>query len=176
MKLTEEHKAMIVTSYACYMTPMQIVRAFRERFDIADDPNKSLYKQIRDWGPHGKTGCRAGKWRELFDTTRQRFLAEMGEIPIANQATRLRYLNEIVEAALEKNNPRIALEAMEQAAKEMGNAFTNRRELAGTVEHTVTDTRDMSIDERRNMLADKLSEALLRSKSATVVAGNTTTQ
>lgn len=157
MTLNEEQKAFIVCSYATYLTAKQIAERFKIEFGF--DPD---IIQIRGWAPSRKNGCQSRKWKPLFDDTRARFLADMSQIPIANQATRLRALNDIMEQALEKRQPKLAMEALERAAKEMGGLYTNKRELGGTVAHTHTEVPEMTDDERRNMLADRLLEAMTR--------------
>jgi hypothetical protein len=44
---------------------------------------------------------------------------------------RLRLLDEMIAAAMEKRNFKLAAELLEQVAKECGNAYTNLRLLAG---------------------------------------------
>lgn len=67
--------------------------------------------------------------RELFDETRERFKRETEDIAIANKSFRLRQLDRI---ARDTRSPKLQMEAMEQAAKEVGDAFTNTQKLRHT--------------------------------------------
>lgn len=126
-KLSEAEKRFIVQALACYDTPTQVVDAVKEEFGtVLDrghvgcyDPTKVAGKQL------------AKKWRDLFDETRKRFRAEVAEIPIADQAYRLRQLQRMLQDAMSRKNVVLASQLLEQAAKESGGAFSNRREISG---------------------------------------------
>ncbi len=70
----------------------------------------------------------AKKWVELFTITRERFQTEIASIPIANKAYRLRALDRMA-AATENKNFGMTAQLMEQAAKEVGDAYTNRQKV-----------------------------------------------
>ncbi len=126
-KLNEAAQRFIVQALACYDTPSQVADAVKEEFGIeitrqqaaSYDPTKAM----------GKTLAR--KWRDLFHDTRSRFRKEVAEIPIADQAFRLRQLHRMANEAIKRKNIVLAASLMEQAAKEMGGMFTNKRELSG---------------------------------------------
>lgn len=126
-KLSEAEKRFIVQALACYDTPTQVVDAVKEEFGtVLDrghvgcyDPTKVAGKQL------------AKKWRDLFEETRKRFRKEVAEIPIADQAYRLRQLQRMLQDAMSRKNVVLASQLLEQAAKEAGGAFSNRREISG---------------------------------------------
>ena len=62
----------------------------------------------------------------LFHDTRKRFREETAEIPIANRAFRLRAMNRFVERAETMKNIGLAMQILEQAAKESGDMYVNR--------------------------------------------------
>jgi hypothetical protein len=62
----------------------------------------------------------------VFEDTRKRFREETAEIPIANRAFRLRALNRFVEKAESMKNISLAMQILEQAAKETGDMYVNR--------------------------------------------------
>src|SRR5690606_14717038 len=66
------------------------------------------------------------KWQTLFHDTRKRFREETAEIPIANRAFRLRALGRFVEKAEGMRNIALAMQVLEQAAKEVGDIYVNR--------------------------------------------------
>lgn len=123
--LKPEVKAFIVQALACYDTPSQVVASVKEEFGIdisrqqaeSHDPTKSGGATLAD------------KWRLMFDETRERFKSETGDIPIANKAFRLRALNRMASIAEQKKNYPLAAQLMEQAAKEIGESYTNKHVL-----------------------------------------------
>ncbi|WP_258129227.1 DUF2280 domain-containing protein [Achromobacter anxifer] len=126
-KLTEAHKRFIVQALACWDTPSQVAEAVKDEYGM-DVPRM----QVAQYDPTKVAGQGlAKKWRELFDATRKRFREEVAEIPIADQAFRLRALGKIYERHISRGNVVGAAGVLEQAAKEVGGAFTNRREHTG---------------------------------------------
>lgn len=86
--LKPEVRAFIVQELACFDTPSQIVESVQKEFKVqvtrqqvaSHDPTKVAGKGL------------AQKWVDLFNRTRDRFLNEISDIPIANKAYRLRVL------------------------------------------------------------------------------------
>lgn len=121
--LSNEVKAFIVQALACFDTPAQVAASVREEFGIevsrqqceSHDPTKSAGRDL------------AKRWRTLFDDTRKRFREETAEIPIANRAYRLRALGRIAERAENMKNLPLAIQVLEQAAKEVGDVYVNRQ-------------------------------------------------
>lgn len=126
-KLTDAHKTFIVQALACWDPPTEVSEALRDQFGI-DVPRM----QVAQYDPTKVAGKDlAKKWRDLFEATRKRFREEVAEIPIADQAYRLRQLGKIYERHISRGNVIGAAGVLEQAAKEVGGAFTNRREHTG---------------------------------------------
>ena len=129
--LSEAVKRFIVQALACYDTPTQVSEAVKEEFGI-DIPRN----QIGRYDPSKASGADlAQKWRDLFESTRKRFREEVAEIPIADQAYRLRQLGRLYDRSSRSGNTVLAAQLLEQAAKESGGVFTNRQKL----EHTGKD-------------------------------------
>lgn len=120
-------KRYIVRALACYDTPSQVAAAVKEEFGL------TLPRQhVAVYDPTKQQGRQLSKELvALFEQERQRFLAEVDAIPIANQSYRLRALNRLFRAAEEKGNAVLAATLLEQGAKEVGGAFTNTRKLEG---------------------------------------------
>lgn len=126
-KLGDAHKRFIVQALACWDSPTEVSELVREQFGI-DVPRT----QVAQYDPTKVAGQKlAKKWADLFEATRKRFREEVAEIPIADQAYRLRQLGKIYERHLSRGNVVGAAAVLEQAAKEAGGAFTNRREHTG---------------------------------------------
>lgn len=127
-KLTEAVQRFIVQALACYDTPTQVAESVKEEFGL-----ELTRQQVSTYDASKTTGkTMAKKWRDLFGDTRERFRKEVSEIPIADQAYRLRQLQRMAQEAMKRKNIVLAASLLEQAAKEAGGMFTNHRRL----EHT----------------------------------------
>ncbi|HGV3499454.1 TPA: DUF2280 domain-containing protein [Klebsiella michiganensis] len=129
--LKPEVRAFIVQELACFDTPSQIVESVQKEFKVqvtrqqvaSHDPTKAAGKGL------------AKKWVELFNELRDRFLNEISDIPIANKAYRLRVLQRMSTNAESMKNIGMTAQLLEQAAKEVGEAYSNKQK----VEHTSPD-------------------------------------
>jgi len=129
--LPTEIKAFIVQGLACFDTPTQVAQAVKQEFNF-----EVSRQQVAQHDPTKVAGrTLASKWVSLFEDTRKRFREEVADIPIANKAVRLRALDRMVTKAEGMKNMALAAQLMEQAAKEMGGAYTNRQQ----VDHTNSD-------------------------------------
>ena len=121
--LSSEVKAFIVQALACFDTPSQVAEAVKREFSVqvsrqqveSHDPTKRCSKTL------------AKRWVEMFHDARKRFREETTEIPIANRAFRLRAMNRFVEKAETMKNIGLAMQILEQAAKEVGDVYVNRQ-------------------------------------------------
>lgn len=121
--LSNEVKAFIVQALACFDTPSQVAAAVREEFGI-----EVTRQQCESHDPTKRSGKDLAKrWVTLFEDTRARFREETAEIPIANRAYRLRALGRMVEKVEGMRNYGLALQILEQAAKEVGDVYVNRQ-------------------------------------------------
>lgn len=126
-KLSEAEKAFVVQALACFDSPSAVVDAVRKEF------GKTINRQsIEAYDPGKKAGANlAAKWRELFTATREAFISDTAEIGVSHRSVRLRTLQRMIERAERSGNMVLVSQLLEQAAKEMGDAFTNRREVTG---------------------------------------------
>ncbi|MDI3341606.1 MAG: DUF2280 domain-containing protein [Sphaerobacter sp.] len=139
-RLSEEVKTFIVQRLACYDTPQQVADAVREEFGLDVDR-----RQVQTYDPE-RTGKKpSAKWCAIFEATRKKFLEEIDAIPIANKAVRLRRLDRMAREAERRGNYVLTAQLLEQAAKETGGVYTNRRELTGRDGGPI-ETRDTSLD------------------------------
>lgn len=151
-ELTEEQKTFIVQQLACFNAPAEVARAFRDEFGIEID-----HHQVRTYDPTRPRYEAGEKWRPIFETTRKRFLEEVSDVPISQQAYRLQILQANLSQALKMKNLKLANETLKQAAEEMGGILTNERNL--NIEKS-GGFRDLTPDERRSAVAEMLREAL----------------
>lgn len=124
-RLPEVVKRRIVEHLACYYGPAEVVELIAEEFGIDVTP-----RHVRAYDPTSFQCTASSRRIDLHKATRRRFEQEVAEIPIAHRAFRLRRLQQIHEKAVETGNLRLAAEALEQAAKEVGGMFTNARVAA----------------------------------------------
>jgi hypothetical protein len=127
--IPEDLKIFIVTSLACFDSPKQVMQDVKEQFCVV-----VTSQQLSAYDPNTQNGKRLSKpFKALFEQTREQFLKDATKVPIANAAVRLRKLQRLYESAEARGNMAMAAQLLEQAAKETGGAFTNRRELGGAV-------------------------------------------
>lgn len=122
-KLSEEHKVFVVQRLAMFDTPSQVVEAVKEEYGI-EIPRQQVQSYDPTVGPKP-----AKKWIALFEATRESFLDSASQIPIANRSVRLRRLERMAVAAEGRKNYALAAQLLEQAAKEVGEAYTNTRNI-----------------------------------------------
>lgn len=120
--LKDEVKRFIVQALACFDTPTQVVLAVKETFGV-----EVSRQQCEQYDPTKHAGRDLGvKWKAVFEDTRKRFREETAEIPIANRAFRLRTMSRFIEKAESMKNIGLAMQILEQAAKEVGDVYVNR--------------------------------------------------
>lgn len=126
-RLTAPVQLFIVKALACFDTPSQVASAVKEEFGLditrqhaaSYDPTKVMGRDL------------SKKLRAVFEETRKTFLGKVSDLPIANQAFRLRVLERLVRKAEGQGNMALVASLLEQAAKEVGGVLTNRREMTG---------------------------------------------
>ncbi|MGM7841927.1 DUF2280 domain-containing protein, partial [Yersinia enterocolitica] len=101
------------------------------------------------------------KWIDLFNSTRSRFQTEISDIPIANRAYRLRALDRMAAKAETMKNFAMTAQLMEQAAKEVGDAYSNKHKL----EHT---GKDGGVIEHKHLVS---AEELTDEQLAAIIGG-----
>jgi hypothetical protein len=126
-KLTDEIRTFITQQLACFDAPSIVVADVKKEFGVEVSP-----QAVEAYDPTKRAGRHvAAKWKAIFEATRKAFLEDTSTIPVANRAFRLRVLQRLVDKAEQRGNAPLAAQLLEQAAKEAGGAFTNRREISG---------------------------------------------
>ena len=135
--LKDEVKAFIVQALACFDTPSQVCQAVKEQYGI--EVSRQLCER---YDPTKYSGRDLGqKWKTFFEECRKRFREETVDIPIANRAFRLRAMNRFVEKAETMKNIGLAMQILEQAAKETGDIYVNRTRKEEAGDEPVIPTR-----------------------------------
>lgn len=121
--LRDEVKLFIVQALACFDTPTQVARAVKEEFGL-----DVVRQQVAAYDPNCYVGRNLSlKWRTVFEDTRKKFREDTAAIPIASRAFRLRALARMAQQAEGMRNIALAVQVIEQAAKEVGDVYVNRR-------------------------------------------------
>jgi hypothetical protein len=122
--LTDEIKEFIVRGLARYETPSRVAAAVKAVFDI--DVSR---QQVHTYNARGAKPP-AERWCELFEATREAFLADVSAIGIAQKVVRLRMLERYAQHADEHGYYTRAAGFLEQAAKECGGIYETGRSSA----------------------------------------------
>ena len=137
-KLTDEARAFVVQQLAMYDAPSVVAKALKADFGLVITP-----QAIEAYDPTKRAGAKvAEKWKALFNSTRKAFLDDSATIGIANRSVRLRRLERMAAQAEGMGNLALAAQLHEQAAKEMGNAYTNARVIQGGLAITTPKSLD----------------------------------
>ncbi|MEN4503336.1 DUF2280 domain-containing protein [Enterobacter hormaechei subsp. xiangfangensis] len=153
--LKGEVKAFIVQSLACFDTPSQVVELVKKEFGLS-----ITRQQVESHDPTKANGRGlAQKWVDMFNATRERFQNEISDIPIANKAYRLRVLDRMATRAEDMKNLALTAEIIEQAAKECGDAYTNKHKFEhsgpnGGAIQTITMSKEEYKSARQEMMED----------------------
>jgi len=121
--LRDSERREIVQRLACFESPTEVAEWASAEFEKDVTPN-----QVHHYDPT-RAKDTADKWEELFQETREAFLNDLDTIPLSHRAVRLRELTTLYERAKEQDNNEKAARMLKQAAKEVGDKFTNRQEV-----------------------------------------------
>jgi hypothetical protein len=148
--LTNQQKAWIVGAFARFDGVAEVCRSFKDEYGIdLPKPHALAYN------PGGANYRGAPKWHDLFERERKAFLDNVSAIGIANKSFRLQTLHKLCMIAMERKNVKQAAELMEQAAKEMGEVFTNRREVKSESKVSMS---HLTTEELRNEIISDLAK------------------
>lgn len=126
--LNNKVKAFIVQGLATYMTPSEVVEAVKVEFEL--DVTR---QQVSNYNPELAAGLELSKkYKDLFFKFREDFNANIQAIPIANKAYRLNMLDRMARDAEKSKNRPLAASLLEQAAKDVGEVFTNKQKVDNT--------------------------------------------
>lgn len=122
-KTPDAVKVSIVQRLACFESLGNIVAGIKDDFGF--DISKPA---ILGYDPTKAQGANLSpKLRLLFEETRKRFIEDTSSIPISHKAVRLATLQRMVDRAETQKNLGMVSSLLEQAAKEVGDAYTNRK-------------------------------------------------
>jgi hypothetical protein len=148
-KLTDAQQTAVVQRLAMYDSPQQVADWVKEEFGI------DMTRQAVQYYDPTVGEKPSEKWCAIFEATRSEFLKTTADIPIANKSVRLRRLERMALAAERQRNYLLAAQLHEQAAKEVGEIYTNRHKM----EHTGKDGEPIEVrtDEIRNRIVRRIA-------------------
>ena len=169
MKLDDDQRTFIVKALACFDTPTKVVAAVKEEFGIDIER-----QQVHSYDPTKAIGARQlkDKWKVLFHKTRKAFLEDTSDIAISHRSSRIRRLDRMSEKAESSGNLVLAASLMEQAAKEMGESYTNRREITGAGGGPISTAHTTTVDVKK--LSDSALEEIMAAADAAEEEGDDT--
>lgn len=125
-KLTDEMRTYVVQELAAYVPPSVVAEAIRKDYGVKITP-----QAIEAYNPTKRAGAKlAMRWRVMFEAARKAIKEDVDSIGIANRNVRLHSLQRMAIRAESAGNLALAAQLHEQAAKEMGDAYTNRRNVS----------------------------------------------
>lgn len=131
VKLPDAVKVYVVQAVACFDSPAVVAEAVNREFGL-----KIPRQQVEKYDPTKRAGRDLSpKLRAIFEATRKGFIENTANIGWSHRATRLRAIQRVGERAESMGNLALTLQAAEQAAKECGDAYSNRHKH----EHTGKD-------------------------------------
>lgn len=156
-RLLEEQQTFIVLNLACFRTPKEVSKLYQEKFGEEIDIDKVRYYDAASNWHNAECG---EKWRNLFNETRAHFIEKTSDIAVMNQSYRLRVLQERLDKQIDSSKPNdgLILSILEQAAKEAGGHYTNRRELTGANGKPI-ETVNFTLDQWKEQAAEREKEA-----------------
>lgn len=154
-RIPDDVRAFIIMSYARFCKTNEIHKALIAEFDLDLDQRSIANHQL---DRESRANCLGPRWRALFDETRAEFLNAIDRIPIAHPAYRLAKLQRYFDLLDAKDAIGPATAVLEQAAKESGGAFTNKREMQAKVK--VDDETPRDTTEMRAVLVAAIEDAL----------------
>lgn len=154
-KLPVEVQTFIVQQLACFDAPSVVVSAVKAEFGRVISR-----QQAESYDPTKRAFNGNERWKILYEETRKAFLEDTSKIGISHRSVRVRSLERMAALAEGRGQIQVAASLLEQAAKEMGNAFTNTRVLTGAGGAPLIPpsiTPNMTPKEAADAYADELS-------------------
>lgn len=157
MKFNDQHKTFIVIGFACFKTAKQIIQEMKEEFGVEPELHSVLY-----YHPEKTTGRKdklGKKWKLLFETARAQYISDLSSVGLAHQRYRMEIQQQLLNREIEKGltNKGLVLDILERGAKEVGGAYTNRRELSGPKGGSIP----VAVEDRNKELAAAMLKKLM---------------
>ncbi|HEX8177868.1 MAG TPA: DUF2280 domain-containing protein [Pyrinomonadaceae bacterium] len=153
--LSEEVQEYIVTALACGRKNSLIRAEVATEFALTVTRERVLFYHPEKGS---KTKRLAKKWKDLFYETQKAFNEGKVQVAISNQLFRLGVYQRAAEFYEKERQYVLAAEMCEKAAKEIGGAYTNRRELTGKGGGPI-ETAGLTLEQWQAQAAERLAKA-----------------
>lgn len=118
-ELTEDQKVEVVQHLARFKPPAEIVRIMKEEHAL-----DCSIQQIVAYDPTRSAFRNGDRFAELFKITREAFIKNVEDVPLAHSGYRLQVLQSVLESHLKHKKLDAAVKVVEQAAKEVGGLYS----------------------------------------------------
>jgi len=126
-KLSSDQQTAVVMALASFDAPTTIASKL-----LAEHGIEITVQAIECYDPTKKAGSKLSpRWTQLFHSARQQFVTDTAGIGIAHRAVRLHMLDRMARRAEGAGEFAMAAALLEQAAKEVGDIYSNRRQISG---------------------------------------------
>lgn len=150
--LKSAHKRLAVKRLAVFDRPSDVRDELRDEFGVEVD-----LSQLAHYDPTTEKGSGLAEDLEtLFWDIREQFLEDFTESAIQHKAVRLRILQQTLYDLKDMGHHFGVMDALEQAAKEMGGAYTNRQKLDHSGDISLHESEDFQ--QVLEVLMDTLEE------------------
>jgi hypothetical protein len=164
----DEVKGYIAAKFGAYTPSREVQAEVKEIFGL--DLTRNYLRTFNIDDP--TMSVRMGKrWRIVGEEARKAFIEETAKNPAYHRAFRIERLATMADQAYQMRNFPLAARLYEQIAREAGDNFTNAVQIKGRVAHDHQHQHQLhemppTIEEKRNVLSDRLREALDRHVSS----------
>lgn len=113
--LTQPQRRYIVRALARFNSPTEVCRMVKTEYGL------DIYRQLAArHDPTTEAGQTLGEGlKKLFYSTREQFVEQLEQQPLAHRAMRLDQLKKLYDAALDAGNPKLAVRILSEADKMM---------------------------------------------------------
>lgn len=168
-KIPDDVKRRIVIELANFSTTNEIRDMLKLEYGLEMDLQDIIrYDATKSYCVVGET------LKALFHETREAYCKGSADLFIAEKVFRMRRLQVMALKAEKQGNLKLAADLYRQAAEEVGNVHTNERVIKGKLSVNVEE--QPSIEEMRNLLADRIAEAFETDPIQPTAPGTATTQ
>jgi len=142
-RLKKTEKAFIVRSLAQFMTPTEVVKDIKEKFNIDVSP-----QQVETYDPTKVAGADLSQeFVDLFNDARQKYIAQpIYNIEGANDIVQLKILSDLL--IKKKNNTRDAIKLSDQIQKIIKGFYEKKIEITGKNGEPLISISDDELDKR----------------------------
>jgi hypothetical protein len=151
-KLTRAQKVEVVRRLAAFEQPSAIAKSMKEDFGIEITPQAIAFYDPTRYAGKACPKC----WADLFWTMRAEIIAGKADVGAAYRAVRVRWLDQMARAQMDKGNTAEARALLKQAADEMSRIGGQREDGRDESDSELSKLSDAELHARCAALAKRL--------------------